>query len=95
MASSRWKRNPDVVERRIGDEMILVPIGRDIVEQRCLFTLNETASFIWNALEIPGTAADVQHALVEAFDVTPDRARKDVDRFMAELAGAGCIVEEI
>lgn len=94
MSEGTWRRNPRVVARRIGDETILVPTGRDILDAGSLFTLNDTASFIWDALERPRTPSEIHSALTDAFDVTPERAREDVERFLSALAGAGCIVEE-
>jgi hypothetical protein len=93
-SAKRWKRNPDVVARRIGDDTILVPTGRSIVDSRSLFTLNDTGSFIWQALSRPSTAAQIHSALLREFDADHDQARADIDRFLAELAEAGCIGEE-
>lgn len=94
MSEKRWRRNPHVVARRVGDDTILVPTGRDAVALRCLFTLNDTGSFIWERLASPSTFSQIGSALVEAFDVTPEKAREDLGRFLEELAGKGCILEQ-
>jgi hypothetical protein len=93
-SARRWKRNPHVVARRIGNDTILVPTGSDIVDQKSLFTLNDTGSFIWQELARPRTAAQIRSALVEAFDVDADQARTDLDGFLEALARAGCITQE-
>jgi hypothetical protein len=94
MSDGKWHRNPHVVARRIGGDTILVPTGRDIVDHRSLFTLNDTGSFIWQELARPRTKAQIHSAIVEAFDVDDEQARADLDRFLGELAGAGCITQD-
>ena len=91
MSNRKWQRNPSVVARRIGDDTILVPTGRDIVDHRSLFTLNDTGSFIWETLARPCTAEQMHAALLQTFDVDADRARADLDGFLDALARAGCI----
>lgn len=93
MSSRKWRRNPNVVARRIGDDTILVPTGRDIVDRRCLFTLNDTGSFIWELLADARTADQIHAALLEEFDVAGDQAREDLDLFLGRLEDAGCIAE--
>jgi hypothetical protein len=89
--SRKWKRNPQVAARRIGDETILVPTGRGIVDHKCLFTLNETGSFLWELLAEPRSFGDM--AARAEFDVTAEQAGADLARFLDDLAGAGCILE--
>ncbi len=94
MSTRTWKRNPNVVARRIGADTILVPTGRDIVDLRCLFTLNDTGTFVWETLARPCTAAQIHAALLTEFEVEGDQAREDLIEFLARLAQAGCILEE-
>lgn len=94
MSTSRWKRNPNVVARRIGADTILVPTGRDIVDHRSLFTLNDTGSFIWETLSSPCSTERLHEALVATFDVEADQARVDLQAFLERLSEAGCIREE-
>ena len=89
-----WRRNPNVVARRIAGDTILVPTGRDIVERRCLFTLNDTGSFIWEKLTSPCTTEQIHAALLHEFDVNSHQAMVDLSLFLRELADAGCIAEE-
>ena len=93
MQSRKWKRNPQVVARRIGDETILVPTGRGIVDHQCLFTLNETGSFLWERLAEPRSFGELAAALVDEFDVTPQQAEADLTRFLNDLEAERCIVE--
>lgn len=93
MSNNKWRRNPLVVARRIGDETILVPTGKSIVDLQCLFTLNDTAGLIWEKLAEPCTFENLCAALVEEFEVTPKQAQADLRRFLAALSDEGCIME--
>lgn len=90
----KWKRNPQVAARRIGDETILVPTGRGIVDHRCLYTLNETGSFLWELLAEPRSFEEMAGAVADEFDATRQQAEADLAGFLKDLAGEGCIVEE-
>ncbi|MFH1438091.1 MAG: PqqD family protein [Pseudomonadota bacterium] len=94
MCEKKWTRSPDVVARKIGEDTILVPVGSSIVSSRCLFTLNDTGSFIWEHLAVPRTFSQISSALVEEFDVTRQKADKDLTRFLRELAEEGCVEEK-
>ena len=95
MTERKWRRNPQVVARKIGEDMILVPTGRGIVDLQCLFTLNDTGCFIWEQLVDRRNVAQLSTALVGQFAVTREQAEEDLSRFLTELAQEGCIVEEL
>jgi len=90
----KWKRNPQVAARRIGDETILVPTGSGIVDHRCLYTLNETGSFLWELMARPRSFEEMASAVAAEFDATRQQAESDLAGFLQDLAGEGCIVEE-
>ena len=94
MSEKKWTRNPNVVARKIGEDTILVPTGSSIVSRQCLFTLNDTGSFIWENLAVPRTFSQISSALVEEFDVTRQKADEDLTRFLQELADEGCIEDK-
>ena len=49
--------------RQVGENHIVVPVGSQSVDFRCIITLNETGAFIWNQLQNPCTAEDMVAAL--------------------------------
>jgi len=67
-----------------------VPLGSDIVERGALFTLNESATFVWNQLRRPVAVADIAAALTREFQVSARRAQADVRRLVRQLVSAGC-----
>ena len=91
MPEKTYRRNPDIVARRVGGETLLVPTGSSLADRQCLFTLNDTGTFLWGLLAAPRTFARLLAALVEAFEVKRARAERDLRRFLADLESQGCI----
>ncbi|HEX7120063.1 MAG TPA: PqqD family protein [Longimicrobiales bacterium] len=74
-----------VVATDLGDELILLDPGSGE-----MFSLNATGRCIWQALD--GGVAAAAAAVVEAFDVAPERAEADVRALVDDLLGAGLLV---
>jgi hypothetical protein len=87
-----FSKSDGVVERKIHDEHILVPIRADVAELNSLYTLNEAASFIWQCA-IEGLAdTDIASRLCEAFDVDGAKAQSDTARILDELVALGALI---
>jgi hypothetical protein len=81
----RYERNPDFIFREIVDEAVLVPIHRQVADMNCLYTLSPVAASIWRQLERPATPGELQTAIVEEYDVDPEVAAADLERFLGEM----------
>ena len=73
------------VLKTVGDNHIVVPVGAQTVDFRCMITLNETGAFLWKLLETEQTEETLVAALLEEYDVTKDRAAADVAAFLTSL----------
>lgn len=71
--------------RQVGDNHIVVPVGTQMVDFRCIITLNETGAFIWKQLQNPCTQEDIVSALLAEYDVSAELAAADVDVYLAAL----------
>jgi hypothetical protein len=85
----RYLRSPQFVSRRVADEMLLIPIGsrasRPQHRAGDLCALNATGEFLWRLLESPQGVDDLVRNLIDYFDVAHERARADVEKFVADL----------
>lgn len=86
-----YERNPDFVHRQIVDEAVLVPIHQDVADMECVYTLNELGAFIWEHLDKPGTQAELQAAMLDEYEVSPDVLMADLERFLGELTAIGAL----
>ena len=71
--------------RQVGGNHVVVPVGAQSVDFRCLITLNEVGAFLWQHMESACTVDSLVEALLAEYDVTADVARADVERFVASL----------
>lgn len=71
--------------RQVGGNNVVVPVGAQAVDFRCIITLNEVGAFLWQKLAVDCTVADLVEALLAEYDVTADIATADVERFVASL----------
>ena len=86
----RLRRADGVWSRAVQDRAVLYSWddGKAIV-------LNPTGSVLWEALESPRTAAELAEALVHRFPELPsERARADVDAFLARLRDESVVLPD-
>lgn len=76
-------RSPRVAARSLGGEMMIMS-GRDST----LFTLNQTASILWQAADGTTPLEDiVRQKICSEFQVEPSQALEDAESLARELAG--------
>lgn len=73
------------VLKTIGENNIVVPVGAQSVDFRCMITLNGTGAFLWKLLETEQTDEDLIAALLAEYAVDSENARRDVDAFVGKL----------
>jgi len=73
------------VAREVGNELILVPLTGNVAQMSELFTLNETAKFIWENITEESTTKDIETALTNSFDIDSETAQKDIENFLTYL----------
>ena len=79
--------------RDVCGENVIIAEGIENIDFTKLINLNETAAFLWKkASERTSFTADELAAdLVDAYEVTPEVARKDVDKLLAQWNGFGLL----
>jgi len=63
-----------------GDEGVLVDLNA-----KRYYTLNETATLVWRALEKGHTKAEIVSLMTAAYDVSPERATASIDKLLSSL----------
>ncbi|MEM7396616.1 MAG: PqqD family protein, partial [Verrucomicrobiota bacterium] len=87
----RYIRDENLVERKIRDEHLLVPVCRDLETLDSVFALNPAASLLWERTEAGASLAELADRLMEVFEVDRDRAEADVQEWLTELTGIGAL----
>lgn len=70
----------DLLVREVDGETVILDRQADVIH-----TLNSTASFIWEALQLQKTQQDIVQSLVAAFDIDSEKAKTDVDAVLSNL----------
>ncbi len=75
----------ELIKRTVGNETVLIPVGRTLLENNGLFMMNELASFIWDFLPGAETEEDILQAVLAEYEVSEQHARKDIGLFLDKL----------
>lgn len=73
------------VSRKVGNEMVLVPLVSNVAQMDTLFNLNETAGFLWENLDENSSVEQLKNQLLENFEVDDATAEKDVKDFLDRI----------
>lgn len=87
----RFRQDPTIVSRDIAGEMVLVPIRQKAGDLESVYTLNTTASFVWERLDGERTLEEIKLELLERFEVDEDEAERDMVELVAQLESIGAI----
>lgn len=81
----RFKKNSDIVFRKIADEVILVPIRHNVGDLESIYTLNEVGARIWELVDGQRKLKEIKEILVEEFEVSTQEAEKDLIEYLQQL----------
>jgi len=81
----QYAKAPEFVSRRIADEMLLLPIRKNLGDLESIYTLNEVAVRVWELLDGQRTVEAIRDLLVDEFEVTAVTAEADLADFLCQL----------
>ena len=86
-ANTYLSRSSSVAARELAGEMMIMS-----ATDSTLFSLNETATLIWNAADGKTSLRDiVENKICAEFDVEPDAAYRDAEALVSSLASLGIL----
>ena len=87
------RRKNNYVIKNIGNENILVPIGKEVLNLNGILVLNDTARFIWDRLEKENSAEELIKSVINEYDIDIKTADKEVEIFIEELKSRGLVAD--
>ena len=87
-----YQKTASIVGRRIEDEVILVPIGRNVGDLQNIYTLNEVGAYVWDSIDGDRTLSNIVDQVLQEFEVDRTQAETDVLEFARQLEEIGGIV---
>ena len=79
------KLHGEFVLRQIVDETVAVPVGQTSLEFNGMILLNDVSKVIWQTLEKNTTQEEILAAVTDAFAVSPEEAKADIQEFLDKL----------
>ena len=73
------------IAREVGNELIIVPLSGNVAQMNVLFTMNETAKFIWENISEKTRVEDIENAMTDTFDIDKETAKKDILVFLTQM----------
>ena len=72
----------EYVLRQIGDDYIIVPVGKAALSFNGMITVNETGAFLWEQLVEGTSKEELLRTMVETYEVTQEEAERDIEEFL-------------
>lgn len=79
------KIKKELILREIAGDIILVPVGKTVIEHNGLFLLNEVSGDIWKLIQQGKTKEEIIEAMIEMYDADPEAIRGDTEEFLGKL----------
>lgn len=79
------------VVRKIGSQIMAVPVGQRTSEFHGMIALTESGALLWQALVEGATVQALTRILLEEYEVAPEQAEADVRRFLEGLQAQGAL----
>jgi len=80
-----YQKNPVVVTRKIGEEIILVPSQQQAEDSENVFTLNDMAAGIWVQIDGNTCVRTIKERILNTFKVSSEQVEKDLIDFLLQL----------
>jgi methyltransferase-like protein len=91
--SNCYEKDENIVSREIGSETILVPVHRDVGDLNNVYSLNETAAFIWSHLDGKKTMEQIRDLMLEEYETNSVKAEDDLRKYVGQLLEINSIRE--
>lgn len=89
----RYKKNHDIVSRKVANQFILVPVRHSIGDLDSVYTLNEVGARIWELIQQTTALLDIRDKIIDEFQASPEEVGKDIEEFIKQLQKIGALEE--
>ena len=75
----------EMILRKVGTDVILVPIGNALKDHNGFFMLTESACFLWKNLPESNSVQELADKLYDEYDVSREQALADTQEFINDF----------
>nr|WP_244826005.1 PqqD family protein [Carboxylicivirga linearis] len=87
----KYKKVTGFIEKKIGDELVIVPVASEVAQMNKVFSLNEVGLYIYEQLIEPKSEEEVINLVCKEFDVSKEVAQIDIKSFLTNALKASII----
>ena len=88
-----YKKDPNIVFRKIADECILVPIKKKLADVNSIYLLRDDVSIrIWELIDGQKKVRQIREIICKEFKVDSKQAQEDLIEFLKDLEKIGNIL---
>jgi len=91
MMGTVYRKNEDIVTRKIAGELFVVPVRGKLADMQRIFVLNTVGEYIWQQIDEQKSLEDIRKGVIDRFDVGEDTADSDIREFISGLLDEGLI----
>lgn len=96
MLQTVYIKTPNIVKRKIAEELILVPFGgveNSVSSQKKIFSLSDVGEYIYDCIDGVLTLEQILAKILDNFSVTREQAEVDILAFINDLLQHNIILE--
>ncbi len=86
-----YVRSESVVSRVIAGETLIIPICKGVGDLASIYSLNEVATSIWEAIRSPRSKQEIVQLVEQEFSGELPLMEQDVETFLGEMHSAGLL----
>mgnify|MGYP003291009418 CR=1 FL=1 len=79
------------VLRSVAGNWVVLPMGDSTVKLSGMLTLNDSGKLLWDILQQGADRNALVRGLLAEYEISPETAAADVDRFLESLSKTGCL----
>jgi hypothetical protein len=81
-----YRKKENCVSKKMNEEYIIVPICNDAESMHSMYSLNETAAFIWERIDGKTTVLQLADMISNEYNVCKTDALTDLQNFLKNIA---------
>lgn len=84
----------NLVLRHVGKDYVIIEPHRGMVDMANVYTLNDTAAWLWQQLgDVEFTVDDVARLLLYSYDIDQEKALRDAEQLVLDMKQNGLLEE--
>lgn len=87
-----YKLKDSFVVRKIGEQIMAVPVGKQTSEIHGMIGLTESAELLWNKLKTGAEESELVKIITDIYEVDENQAAQDVKKFLEGLKEQGALI---